>query len=326
MGDSGSRSWRKNGGTLYIFNFITFIGQRVLRTDHRQPTTQRHDPMSKFSQDMRKILFYILVLLSAFGCSRNNKLPLKKFYQFDYPASYSYENDTLKVKLGNPLNCPLRISISSPDKYLSDTLAKSGTLTLRAKSDTMISYSLKSQNKIVVAFNSVYGDLRKERIKGKFSLPFPINRSYKIIQGFNGSHSHSTDFSRYALDFSLKINDTVCSAADGYVVGVIKDYESSGTTEDWTDYANYITIYHPENGLFTQYVHLTKNGSLVKLGDTVLKGQPIGLSGMTGYTTAPHLHFNVLRPDKTGLISTDNFDFDEGYKGAELTENTVVKK
>jgi len=157
-------------------------------------------------------------------------------------------------------------------------------------------------------------------------LPFPKNRSYKIIQGYNGSHSHNTDYSRYAIDFSLKIGDTVCSAADGYVVGVIKDYKLAGKTKEWVDYSNYITIYHPQRGVFTQYVHLIKNGSFVKVGDTVTKGQPIGLSGMTGYTTVPHLHFSVLKPDKNeGLVSTD-FEFEEGYKGAELTKNTTVKK
>ena len=187
-------------------------------------------------------------------------------------------------------------------------------------------YYLKAQKEISIKFNSVLGDLNKEIIKEKFSLPFPKNRAYEIIQGYNGSHSHNTDYSRYAIDFSLKINDTVCSAADGYVVGVIKDYELGGTSEDWLDYSNYITIYHPKSGLFTQYVHLIKNGSFVKVGDTVLKGQPIGLSGMTGYTTVPHLHFNVLDPDKKeGLVSTD-IKFEEGYKGAELTENATVKK
>jgi len=46
---------------------------------------------------------------------------------------------------------------------------------------------------------------------------------------------------------------------------------------------------------------------------------------MTGYTTVPHLHFSVLKPDKNGLVSTD-FEFEEGYKGAELTKNTTFKK
>jgi murein DD-endopeptidase MepM/ murein hydrolase activator NlpD len=275
---------------------------------------------------MRKIIVCLLGMLLTTGCSENDKLPREKYYQFNFPAKYSYNNDTLKVEIGNPLNCPLRISLSSPDISLQDIVDKFATVTLKEKSDTIINYNLKGHKEIVLNFNSVVGDVNKEIVKEKFSLPFPKNRSYKIIQGYNGSHSHNTDNSRYALDISLKINDTVCSAAEGYVVGVIKDYTSAGTTKDWIDYANYITIYHPQSGLFTQYVHLIKNGSFVKVGDTVTKGQPIGLSGMTGYTTVPHLHFNVLKPDeKEGWISTD-CEFEEGYKGAELTENTIVKK
>jgi len=263
-------------------------------------------------------------MVFTIGCSKNHQLPKEKYFQFNYSANYSYTDDTLKVVVKNPLNCPLRIIISSPDKSLTDIVAKFGTLTLKEKSDTIIKYYLKVQEEVILKFNSEIGDLNKEIIKEKFSLPFPKNRSYKIIQGYNGSHSHNTDYSRYAIDFSLKINDTVCSAADGYVVGVIKDYELGGSTEDWVDYSNYITIYHPRSGLFTQYVHLIKNGSFVKVGDTVRKRQPIGLSGMTGYTTVPHLHFNVLIPDKEGLESTD-IEFEEGYKGADLTENTTVK-
>ncbi|MFI5187032.1 MAG: M23 family metallopeptidase [Chitinophagales bacterium] len=275
---------------------------------------------------MRKTLFFILGMILATACSKKNKLPQEKYYQFEFPAKYSYHNDTLKVEVKNPLNCPLRISISSSDKSLLDIVAKFGTLTLKEKSDTIINYYLKGQKEIIIKFNSIVGDLNKEIIKEKFSLPFPKNRSYKIIQGYNGSHSHNADNSRHAIDFSLKINDTVCSAADGYVVGVVKDYSLGGTTKDWIDYSNYITIYHPKCGLFSQYVHLIKNGSFVKVGDTVTKGQSIGLSGMTGYTTVPHLHFNVLKPDKKeGWVSTD-IEFEEGYKGTELTENTTIKK
>jgi len=274
---------------------------------------------------MRRIVFYILGMLAASACSRDDNLPKEKYYQFNFPAKYSYHNDTLKVEIKNPLNCPLRISFSSPDKSLAGIINKFGTLTLNERSDTIVNYYLKGTRKPILKFNSEIGDLDKEIINQKFSLPFPKNRSYKIVQGYNGSHSHNTDFARYAIDFSLKINDTVCSAGDGYVVGVIKDYELAGTTKDWIDYANYITIYHPTPGLFTQYVHLRKNGSFVKLGDTVTTGQPIGLSGMTGYTTEPHLHFSVLKPDKNGLVSTE-FEFEEGYKGSELTKHTTVIK
>ena len=40
-------------------------------------------------------------------------------------------------------------------------------------------------------------------------------------------------------------------------------------------------------------MHLTKNGSLVKVGDNLRKGQVIGYSGATGLAGYPHLHFVV---------------------------------
>ena len=63
----------------------------------------------------------------------------------------------------------------------------------------------------------------------------------------------------------------------------------------WINAQNaFIAIYHTQSGLYTQYVHLNHKGVLVKLGDYVKKGQPIGISGMTGFTTIEHLHFNVI--------------------------------
>jgi hypothetical protein len=41
------------------------------------------------------------------------------------------------------------------------------------------------------------------------------------------------------------------------------------------------------------YQHLRLDGALVREGDRVVRGQPIGKSGNTGYSTEPHLHFAV---------------------------------
>jgi hypothetical protein len=86
---------------------------------------------------MRKPGFYIFGIVLVIGCLRNDELPQEKYYPFDYTANYSYKNDTLKVVLKNPLNCPLRISISSRDKSLLDIVVKFGTLTLKEKTDTI---------------------------------------------------------------------------------------------------------------------------------------------------------------------------------------------
>ena len=275
---------------------------------------------------MKKNVFAIICMMSAMSCSEKSKLPKEKYYQFEYTANYTYNHDTLTITISNPLNCPLRVSVSSVDKTVNDIVGRCGFITLQAKGDTTIPYLVQAQNNIALTFNSLLGDADKAIVKQPFSLPFVKNRSYSIIEGYNGSFSHNTDYSRCAIDFSLQISDTVCAAANGYVVGVIKDYEKAGSTHDWINYANYITIYHPQSGLFTQYVHLHKNGALVKVGDTVVKEQPIGLVGMTGFTTTPHLHFNVLKPDKKqGLVSTA-VEFEQGYKGAALVQTGSVKK
>lgn len=136
-----------------------------------------------------------------------------------------------------------------------------------------------------------------------FFLPYPYGQTQAIMQGYNGNFSHNNDGARYALDFALAVGDTVCAAADGYVVGVIEGYEKGGNNSKWMDYANFINLYHPDKNVYTQYVHLQQNGSLVEVGDQVLAGQAIGISGATGWTSKPHLHFNVVRWEDGKRIS-----------------------
>jgi len=192
----------------------------------------------------------------------------------------------------------------------------------------MIKVSGNSSNKLQAFWVACMGDLnRKIDSNIKMSLPFLKGKSYRIIQGYNGQYSHNTDYSRYAIDFGLQTNDTICAADDGYVVGVIKDYKLGGADKRLEDFANYITLYHPQSGLYTQYVHLKYNGSLVKVGDTVLLGQAIGFAGMTGYTSIAHLHFNVLvpYPPKDGFKSIP-IEFIEHCIGKNLRINDVVRK
>jgi len=55
--------------------------------------------------------------------------------------------------------------------------------------------------------------------------------------------------------------------------------------------------------------HLSK--VLVKDGDTVHLGDPIGLSGSTGFSTAPHLHVGMRHLDERGMV----VDYGNGYLG-----------
>jgi murein DD-endopeptidase MepM/ murein hydrolase activator NlpD len=55
-------------------------------------------------------------------------------------------------------------------------------------------------------------------------------------------------------------------------------------------YGNYVVVAH-SGGLTTLYGHLAT--AVVKAGDTVSQGQPVGLEGSTGNSTGPHLHFEL---------------------------------
>ncbi|MDP5229089.1 MAG: M23 family metallopeptidase [Cellulophaga sp.] len=249
-----------------------------------------------------------------------------KLAQWEQKIEYEVDNDSLKIKFNNPLHCPLRISAKSSDSIIQEKLAKHFPVTMDAQKDTLFTYDTnKPKDEISLKFWATLGNPNDSINKKDIQLPFKMDHKYSIIQGYNGRYSHMTNYAKYALDFNLKEGDTICAAADGFVVGVIEDYTRGGSSKKWRDYANYITVFHPEMNLYTQYVHLMHKGSLVEVGAYLKSGQAIGRSGKTGYTNIEHLHFNVLKPNNSGMQSVQ-IDFEEGYRGIKLKKGDRVKK
>ena len=101
--------------------------------------------------------------------------------------------------------------------------------------------------------------------------------------GVTSNYGYRAKFGRMhkGIDLHLRPNDTIYAAFDGKVR--VSKYEARG-------FGNYLIIRHP-NKLETIYGHM--NRALVKEGQTVKAGQPIGLGGSTGRSTGPHLHFET---------------------------------
>ncbi len=127
-----------------------------------------------------------------------------------------------------------------------------------------------------------------------YALPYPKGKTYKVIQGFLSPFSHTGEYS-YATDWNLPPGSQICAARDGVVAKVKADSDEGGPSRDFIKKANYISIVHPD-GTLGEYLHLQRGGALVKVGQRVKAGDVIGLSGNTGFTSGPHLHFHVSIP------------------------------
>jgi murein DD-endopeptidase MepM/ murein hydrolase activator NlpD len=90
----------------------------------------------------------------------------------------------------------------------------------------------------------------------------------------------------------MKQQTKVLAARDGVVVRLKEDSHEGGWSKKNKSKANYVIVQH-DDGSRAGYWHLHQDGVLVNLGDSVKQGQPIALSGKTGYAAMAHLHFMV---------------------------------
>ncbi|HEY1140551.1 MAG TPA: M23 family metallopeptidase [Lysobacter sp.] len=140
--------------------------------------------------------------------------------------------------------------------------------------------------------DSLPGDPSARPRDYEYLLPLQ-QRGFRIDQGFGGGFSHNDSQNRYAVDFAADIGTPVLAARDGVVMQVENDFAKAGLNrERYGGRANFIRILH-DDGTMALYAHLREEGALVRVGQRVRAGQQIGLSGNTGFTTGPHLHFVI---------------------------------
>jgi murein DD-endopeptidase MepM/ murein hydrolase activator NlpD len=136
--------------------------------------------------------------------------------------------------------------------------------------------------------NSVISDIKDDN-SFVYSLPYEKGKTHMLVQGYMSTFSHKGE---YALDFKMKKGTKICAARSGIVIATREDSKLGGYKDKYLSEGNYIIIKH-DDGTYANYWHLNFNGALVNRGDTVQQGQVIGLSGNTGYSAFPHLHFEV---------------------------------
>jgi murein DD-endopeptidase MepM/ murein hydrolase activator NlpD len=128
--------------------------------------------------------------------------------------------------------------------------------------------------------------------KSFYVLPFLPGEKHKLIQGNCEKNENPwTHFGsmRYAYDFEMPIGTTIIAARKGTVIFVRDEFTDN---DHGKDQGNAIVIVH-EDGTIALYGHMTYKGSKVKVGQIVQQGEAIALSGNSGESPFPHLHFQV---------------------------------
>lgn len=131
------------------------------------------------------------------------------------------------------------------------------------------------------------------RTQNKYSYPVEMTAEIKITADESPAHIGKL---KHAVDFIVPEGTPIMAALDGTVVDVKQDSNIGGIDESFDQFGNYIEIKHAHDE-YSIYEHISKDGSLVKIGDNVNAGQIIGHSGNTGWLAhlGPHLHFDVHR-------------------------------
>ncbi|RUR34254.1 peptidoglycan DD-metalloendopeptidase family protein [Vreelandella nanhaiensis] len=113
---------------------------------------------------------------------------------------------------------------------------------------------------------------------------YPFEGSYRLSSNFNPQRKHPVTgriSPHNGTDFAMPIGTPVIAPANGRVERVA-NHPAAG---------RYIVVRH-DNGYRTRYLHLSQ--PLVSQGDRVTMGERIALSGNTGRSTGPHLHYEVI--------------------------------
>jgi murein DD-endopeptidase MepM/ murein hydrolase activator NlpD len=113
----------------------------------------------------------------------------------------------------------------------------------------------------------------------------PVQRPSYASQGWTEDRPAEVGGVHHGLDLRAAVGDPVYAAQAGVVVYARNTPTSTA--------GNWIGIKHAGE-MLTRYLHLSQ--IRVAVGQLVYRGQLVGLAGSTGFSSGPHLHFDVFLP------------------------------
>ncbi|MHC8405037.1 peptidoglycan DD-metalloendopeptidase family protein [Pseudomonas sp. TMB3-21] len=149
----------------------------------------------------------------------------------------------------------------------------------------------------VPKFEYSLGDPSGAVMAYRYPLPWR-GGPFRLSQGANGQYSHYGPKNRYAMDIAMPEGTPIIAARGGIVVKTENKQTGRGTDPS----GNFVRVLH-DDGTMGVYLHLQRGSVSVREGQRVSVGSALALSGNTGNSSGPHLHFVVQRNTGLGLVS-----------------------
>jgi murein DD-endopeptidase MepM/ murein hydrolase activator NlpD len=227
--------------------------------------------------------------------------PDKVFFNYDKISGKLFINNTFNSEI------TVKVHVSSTDNVESDVLFDH-PLEIPANTEYLLGYfKYYGKEKIDLTKTFDIGKLYKGDTSVYYTttsndLLVPFLGAFKVTQGWNGKFTHKGPKSKYAIDIAMPQGTPIIAVKSGKIVDMKINSTIGGPDPKYRSYANYIRIAH-DDGSMSIYVHLMGNSNKFSVGDVVLQGQVIALSGNTGYSTGPHLHFALQTNTGDGVYS-----------------------
>jgi hypothetical protein len=212
------------------------------------------------------------------------------------------------IETSNEFGCPATLVTEGTGSVSESEISGTLTTTVSFDPDTCSSHSdgeirfnftMTKMDESPCLARAIFGDPQSSL----YILPYPVGMAYPVYQSYcwpTGGHRN-----QLAYDFTIPIGDTVVAACAGVVREVREDSPDNGQGEGEH---NYVFIEHID-GTLAFYAHLMQNSVVVNPGDTVDIGEYFALSGNSGKSGEPHLHFGVYEdyPPTEGVDIPVNF-------------------
>jgi murein DD-endopeptidase MepM/ murein hydrolase activator NlpD len=206
------------------------------------------------------------------------------------------------VFVRNDLYAPVEIELSFADlKNVSGAPQQSIRRVLPARSNSRLALLTAIQPGKPLTYTPTFryslGDPSGAAQAYRYPLPWR-GGPFRLTQGANGQYSHFGVKSRYAMDIAMPEGTPIVAARGGVVVKTENAQTGRGTDPS----GNFVRVLH-DDGTMGVYLHLKQGSVNVREGQRVAVGSALALSGNTGNSSGPHLHFVVQRNTGLGLVS-----------------------